>query len=214
MTSARCRRLAATFAQPLILAVAIAAALPAEVSPAAAGGAQTTRGSSSGEQKASSPSASGAQPSAPGPFAGMETEMFELINRDRAKNPGPAGQPLPPLLWNDQLAAAALAHSRDMIARGYFGHLDPDGHSPGMRLKAAGIAWQAAGENISMETNVKRAESSLMNEPVGRQNHRSNILSPTFTEVGVGIAAGPGGQLYITQDYMKPAANMKDAFPQ
>lgn len=143
----------------------------------------------------------------------MEREMYELINRDRAANSSPAGQPLPPLRWNDQVAAVARAHSRDMVSHGYFGHVDPEGRSPGMRLKAAGIVWQAAGENIATDISVNRAESAFMREPPGVRNHRSNILSSKFTEVGVGIAAGPGGELYITQDFMKPAASLRGAFP-
>lgn len=139
--------------------------------------------------------------------------MYRLVNRDRAANRGPMGQSLPPLRWNDQLAAVARAHSRDMVARRYFGHIGPDGRSPGLRLKAAGLAWQAVGENIAMEASVKSAESAFMNEPAGSQNHRSNILSPKFTELGVGIAAGPNGQLYITQDFMNPASSLEGAFP-
>lgn len=212
MTGVRGRKLAAIFARPLIVAAIIAAAGQAQT--------QSNQGSSSGwhqfgERKASSATPSGVQSSAPASdrFAAMEKEMCELINRDRAGNRGPTGQPLPPLRWNDQLAGTARTHSRDMIARGYFGHIDPEGRSPGMRLKAAGIAWQAVGENIAMDTTVKSAESSFMNEPGGSQNHRANILSPKFTDVGVGIVAGPGGQLYITQDFMKPAASLKGAFP-
>jgi uncharacterized protein YkwD len=147
-----------------------------------------------------------------GPFAALEKEMVELINRDRAENRGPDGQPLPPLRWNDELAAVARAHSRDMMARGYFGHVDPAGRSPGLRVKAAGLEWRAVGENIAMASSVRAAESSFMNEPRNAQNHRSNILSPKFTEVGVGITASRSGQLFITQDFMLPAASLRTAF--
>ena len=150
---------------------------------------------------------SAGEPSAKAPFAAMEKEMVELINRDRAENRGPDGEFLLPLRWSDQLAAEARAHSRDMIARGYFGHVDPEGRSPGMRLQAAGIAWRSVGENIAMEPNVRTAEAAFMNEPRRGQNHRTNILSPTFTEVGIGIVAGPNGDLYITQEFMKPAGS-------
>jgi len=143
----------------------------------------------------------------------MEKEMVDLINRDRAENRGPDGQPLPPLRWSEALAAVARAHARDMVARGYFGHIDPDGRSPGMRAKAAGLEWQAVGENIAMDSSVRTAESSFMNEPRNAQNHRSNILSPKFTEVGVGIAASRDGQLFITQEFLNPAGSLRTAFP-
>ena len=137
--------------------------------------------------------------------------MVELINRDRAENRGPEGQLLPPLRWSDELAAVARAHSSDMVARGYFGHIDPDGRSPGMRVKLAGVEWRAVGENIAMDSGVRTAESAFMNEPRNARNHRSNILSPKFTEVGVGIAAGRDGELFITQDFMNPAASLPTA---
>jgi uncharacterized protein YkwD len=43
----------------------------------------------------------------------------------------------------------------------------------------------------------------LMNEPKFQENHRANILSRTFTNVGIGIASGPDGTLYITQDFVQ-----------
>jgi uncharacterized protein YkwD len=215
MTKVLRHGLAAILTCGLMLAAIIAAAWTPGSGSSAAGRAQTqsSQGSSSGWHHFGENKGSWSSARFSDPFAGAEREMYELINRDRAGDRGPAGQPLTPLRWNDQLAAVARAHSRDMVARGYFGHVDRDGRSPGARVMAAGLAWQAVGENIAMDTSVKSAESAFMNEPPGAQNHRSNILSPKFTEVGVGIVAGPDGQLYITQDFMKPAASMKDAFP-
>ena len=40
----------------------------------------------------------------PAPHAKLETQMLELVNRDREK------QKLPPLVWRDDLAAIARAH--------------------------------------------------------------------------------------------------------
>jgi len=200
MTGIRSRRLAA-FVHPVIVAAIIAAAGHAQT--------QSGQGSSSGWHHFGQDKPA----SAADRLAATEREMYELINRDRAANRAPTGQPLLPLRWNDQVAAAARAHSRDMVLHGYFGHVDPEGRSPGMRLKGAGIAWQAAGENIAIDTTVKSAEYAFMNEAGGEQNHRSNILSPKFTDVGVGIATGPGGQLYITQDFMRPAASLQGSFP-
>lgn len=211
MAETRSRKLAAGFTHRVVVALSLAAALPAITSSPTPGRAQTqsSQGSSSGwhhfgEQKASRVSDR---------FEGLERQMYNLINRDRAANRGPAGEILPPLRWSDQVAAVARAHSRDMVAQRYFGHVDPEGRSPGRRLTASGVAWQAAGENIAMDVSVKSAESSFMNEAGGIRNHRSNILSPKFTGVGVGIVAGAGGQLYITQDFMTSPASLKGAFP-
>jgi uncharacterized protein YkwD len=165
-----------------------------------------------GEQNQASPAKASAASARS--LAALEKTMYELINRDRTdpENRAETGGRLVPLHWSDQLADAARAHSRDMVARGYFGHVDPDGRSPGLRLRAAGIAWQSVGENIAMNPDVKSAEAAFLNEPAGRQNHRSNILSAKFTEVGVGIAVAPNGDLYITQEFMTPASSLQSAF--
>lgn len=127
----------------------------------------------------------------------LERQMFALINRDRS-NAGAR-----PLRWNAKVAAVARAHSRDMIRQDYFGHVGPDGKSVGERLDAARIDWQAVGENIAVAPTISQAETEFMSEPSGRRNHRWNILNSSYTEVGVGIARGPDGGLYITQDFMK-----------
>lgn len=129
----------------------------------------------------------------------LERQMFALINRDRRT----AG--LCPVRWNAKLAAVARAHSRDMIRRGYYSHVGPDGRTVGGRLAVAGIDWQAVGENIAIVPTISDAESEFMSEPAGLENHRWNILDPSYTEVGVGIARDLKGDLYVTQDFMRPA---------
>lgn len=130
--------------------------------------------------------------------------MFELINRDRA-NPSndDSGEPIRPLRWSQKLAEVAREHSLDMLRRGYFGHVAPNGSSVINRLQAAGIAWQAEGENIAIARTVAQAESEFMNEPRHQENHRWNILNPDYTEVGVGIVRASNGEYFITQDFIE-----------
>lgn len=90
-----------------------------------------------------------------------------------------------------------------MMRRGYFGHVSPEGSSPVNRLQAAGITWQAEGENVAIAPTVTEAESDFMNEPRHQQNHRWNILNPEYTEVGVGIVRASNGEYYITQDFIQ-----------
>jgi len=133
----------------------------------------------------------------------LEQQMYDLVNRDRAdpaNAPGTHGRALP-LRWNDRLAEVARAHSLDMLNQGYFAHEDPQGRSVATRVEAAGMAWLEVGENIAIYGSVARAEAAFMDEPRFTQNHRANILSPDFTEVGIGIVQAPDGSLYITQDF-------------
>ncbi|HET7100583.1 MAG TPA: CAP domain-containing protein [Terriglobia bacterium] len=134
----------------------------------------------------------------------LAKQMLALVNRDR-ENPANAAETrgrARPLRWNEELAAVALAHSRDMLRRRYFAHMDREGRTPADRINAAGIHWRALAENIAMNRTVTDAEKDLMDEPRFQQNHRGNILDPAYTDVGIGIVQAPNGDLYITQDFI------------
>jgi uncharacterized protein YkwD len=140
-----------------------------------------------------------------GPRA-LEEQMYDLVNRDRTDPANAAetnGRALP-LRWNDRLAEVARAHSLDMLNRGYFSHIDPQGGSVATRAQAAGLQWQSVGENIAIYDTVARAEAAFMNEPRFAKNHRSNILNPSYTEVGIGVVQARNGQVYVTQDFCTP----------
>ena len=145
----------------------------------------------------------------------LERQMYELINRDRLDptNLAETGGHAAALRWNATLAAAAREHSRDMLRQKFFAHVDPEGRSPGTRVKAAGIDWQAVGENIAIYESVASAQAAFMNEPRFGQNHRSNILDPKYTEVGVGIVQAPDGRYYITQEFVETPQSLRAAFP-
>jgi len=132
-----------------------------------------------------------------------EILMWRLINRDRSdiacqeETRGKAR----PLQWDPRLAAIARQHSQEMAANRFFSHSGTDGSSPDARLSRAGIKWRATGENIAKFDDVPGAEAAFMNEPKFQPNHRGNILNPDYTHVGVGIARGESGILYITQEF-------------
>jgi len=129
--------------------------------------------------------------------------MWALANRDRrdAENSAETGGRAQPLRWSEKLAAVARAHSRDMIEQRYFDHVDREGRTLSARIDAAGIPWRALEENIAVNETVSGAEAAFMDEPRFQKNHRANILNANFADVGIGIAQGPIGSLYITQDF-------------
>jgi len=87
------------------------------------------------------------------------------------------------LVWDQTAADVALAHSRDMVARGYFGHTNPDGQTSADRLSAAGIRFTVAGENIAFGFLAPEdVFVAWMNSP----DHRENIEFAGFTHHGVG----------------------------
>lgn len=137
--------------------------------------------------------------------AQLERGMWELINQERA---GPShrtetGGRARPLKWDERLAEIARAHSRDMVERAYFSHFSPDGSFPALRVSQGGISYTATAENIAKFGDVLRAQAAFMNEPPSGHNHRTNILDPDFTHVGVGIVRGADGMFYITQEFVQ-----------
>jgi uncharacterized protein YkwD len=132
-----------------------------------------------------------------------EILMWTLINRDRSdvtceqETKGRAR----PLQWDARLATLARAHSEEMARNHFFAHTGIDGSEPSMRVSRAGIRWRATGENIAKVETVADAEAAFMNEPKFQPNHRGNILNPDYTHVGVGVARGANGMLYITQEF-------------
>lgn len=121
----------------------------------------------------------------------IETQMLELVNRERAA----AG--LPSLAPDPELKEVARSHSADMFARGYFSHVTPEGRSPFDRIDAAGVQYRTAGENLALAPTLSIAHTGLMNSP----GHRANILRPEFGRVGIGIIDGGARGLMVTQKF-------------
>jgi uncharacterized protein YkwD len=128
------------------------------------------------------------------PDPAAEKQMFDLVNDERA-NVG-----LPALQWDDRLVPVGRAHSEEMFRQKYFSHTSPTAGSPFDRLKAAGITYTRAGENLAYAQSVTIAHRGLMES----QGHRENILRPELTRIGIGvISAGPYGRMF-TQMFVTP----------
>lgn len=124
-----------------------------------------------------------------------ENKVLTLVNAERAK----AG--LSPLKANWQLSRTARYKSQDMIDKGYFSHTSPTYGSPFTMIQSFGLNFSAAGENIAMgQPTPEQVMTAWMNSP----GHRSNILSPAYTDLGVGLAKNSNGTCYWTQMFIKP----------
>jgi uncharacterized protein YkwD/stress response protein SCP2 len=143
------------------------------------------------------PSAGDARPGAPGRLAapGLLEEVVAGTNARRAQ----AG--LVTLTVDARLAAAAQAHSRDMVARDFFAHENPDGASVADRVRAAGYAYAVVAENIAAgQRTAGEVVEGWMNSP----GHRANILNPALRQIGIGYATGSGYGTYWTQVFGTP----------
>lgn len=125
----------------------------------------------------------------------QEDEVVRLVNIQRAKNG------LQALKANWQLSRVARIKSQDMATKGYFSHTSPTYGSPFTMMESFGLKYSSAGENIAMG---QRTPAEVMNGWMNSPGHRANILSPSYSEIGVGLAKNSSGSLYWTQEFIRP----------
>ena len=119
-----------------------------------------------------------------------EQEVIRLVNVERAK----AG--LKALTEDWELSRVARYKSQDMHDLRYFSHTSPTYGSPFDMMKAFGIRYRTAGENIAMGYRTPAAVvQGWMNSP----GHRANILNAFYTKIGVGYVASGN---YWTQHFI------------
>jgi uncharacterized protein YkwD/uncharacterized membrane protein required for colicin V production len=125
------------------------------------------------------------------PDPAAEQQMLDLVNQERQR----AG--LRPLAADEALRGVARAHSHEMFERSYFAHDSPTAGSPYNRMRAAGITFFLAGENLAYAPNVQVAHQGLMRSP----GHRANILRAEFARVGIGVIHSQFQGSMFTQDF-------------
>jgi uncharacterized protein YkwD len=131
----------------------------------------------------------------------FKREFLENINHTRQKgcNCGIIYMPpAPPLIWNDQLEAAAIGHAEDMAAKNYFSHTSKDGRTSEDRIISAGYNFKgyrtfAVGENIAQgQLSIAEVMQGWFKSP----GHCKNLMNPAFKEIGIATYNG-----YWVQDF-------------
>ena len=115
----------------------------------------------------------------------FEREVFRLTNIVRSDND------LRPLIWDDALARAARAHSRDMAENSIFGHTGSDNSSSADRADREGVRVVFAGENLF---NRFSSPQSAMDRWMNSSRQRANILREDSSHLGVGFYMLPDSQ--------------------
>lgn len=123
----------------------------------------------------------------------QEGMMLKLLNQDR-KNNG-----LPELVLDPALSDVARAKSCDMRDNRYFAHESPTYGRVAEMLRHFGYAFTAAGENIAHHATVEKAQAAFMSS----DGHRRNILSSSWSRVGIGICTDADGFVYVTQIFVR-----------
>ena len=127
------------------------------------------------------------QPSGSTSVLDYEQQVVTLVNAERAK------YGLAALTPDETLCGYARVKSQDMHDQGYFSHTSPTYGSPFDMMRAFGVSYRTAGENIAMGYATPAA---VVEAWMNSEGHRANILSANYTTLGVGYVADGG---YWTQ---------------
>ena len=105
-----------------------------------------------------------------------------------------AARGVEPLQRDADLAQAARAHALEMTQRQFFSHVSTNGDRLSDRLRAAGYGdpgdgWRA-GEDLGWGTGERSTPNALVDAWLASDHHRRILLSGTYREIGVGVAAG------------------------
>ncbi len=108
-------------------------------------------------------------------------QLLVLTNQKRQENG------LPPLTLDEKLNQAAAGKGSDMLSKGYWAHISPDGTSPWVFIRNAGYNYTFAGENLARGyTN----SSDVVNAWMASDSHKQNILSGNYANVGFAVLTG------------------------
>jgi uncharacterized protein YkwD len=110
--------------------------------------------------------------------------LIALVNNYRAANG------VGPLAEAGDADAKAQQQANDMAASGSIYHSNlASGIQPG---------WAAIGENVGVGATIDSVEASLQ----ASAPHRANLLSGSYNQVGVGVAVGSDGRVYVAQEFV------------
>jgi uncharacterized protein YkwD len=155
----------------------------------------------------SSASPSGSAGAPPASQQGTPAEqVLALINQARSA----AG--LAPLTVTDGLISSSSAHDMRMADGCGLTHQCPGEPPIGERETEAGVDWTQAGENIGdggpvADTTAAIAQLAvlltrdMLNEVPPDDGHRLNILSTSFTHIGIAVYRDASGTVWLTQDF-------------
>ncbi len=154
-----------------------------------------------------SPTVSASSRQAATPASGAAAaQVLALVNHARAA----AG--LPPLTITAGLDASATAHNATMAGGCGLSHQCPGEPDLGARETAAGVTSTGRGENIgeggpeadnaaAIAQMAVYLTQNMLSEKPPDDGHRQNILSSTFTHIGIAVYRDASGTVWLTQDF-------------
>jgi uncharacterized protein YkwD len=118
---------------------------------------------------------------------------------------------LRPYVMLTGLVASAHKHNLTMAAGCGLSHQCP-GEAPfGDRIHAEGVNWSSAGENCgvggaannptAITAAAKGLDQAMFDEKPPGDGHRRNLLSSSFTHIGIDVIRDSKGSVWLTQDF-------------
>ncbi len=97
----------------------------------------------------------------------------------------------------------AMLRARDLAERGYFAHVSPSGESAASLMRSLDVGYSNLGENLARnnypaDESVQVAFDSLM----ASDPHRTAILNPSFSYVGVASTEDATGMKYYVMIFL------------
>jgi hypothetical protein len=74
-------------------------------------------------------------------------------------------------------------------------------HNPGYGSEVC--CWTHIGENVGEGASVAQIQRAFMSSP----EHRANILSSSFTQIGIGTARSSDGRLWVDEIFRRPTSS-------
>ena len=146
----------------------------------------------------------------------IEESLVKLTNEARIKEGGK------PLIVDEMLRDAARGHSNDMLYRGFFDHIDPDGLNQAGRIAIyhRRLISRSTGENILTmsgydPSNPEKIAYEMMYGDKGWMNspgHKKNILDTDYTHIGIGVSQ-QGKEIRATQNFAQAKAYTQQPLP-
>ena len=87
-----------------------------------------------------------------------------------------------------------------MAENNYFSHQSPTYGSAFDMMQSAGVSYRSAGENIA---RGQKTPAAVMDSWMNSQGHRENILSSSYTSIGVGYAVDDSGRACWVQIFQR-----------
>lgn len=116
--------------------------------------------------------------------------MLDALNSYRLENG------LAPLVYSKKLEQVIEAHLRDLWARDYFEHVNPDGQGPADRALEHGFCHRFVGENLAAgQPSIERVMQAWRESPP----HHQNLVDGRYVYVGMGTFTAPNGRRYWGQ---------------